>query len=123
MNRTHSRSRTDIDRNYQGGLRSRTRSESSLLGKIFRLLRFIVLWGGLLALGTLYYQERVWNTALEHQADNYITLITKLVRSSDNLKKEQKRQRIDALTKQRIKRCYLIRPIIPTKCITSPGSL
>ena len=122
MNRTHSRSRTDIDRNYQGGLRSRAQTERSLLSKIFGILRFIVLWGGLLALGTLYYQERLWSNSLEQQADGHMTLITKLVSNSVDLKKNQKRELIDALAAQRLRRCFLIRPFISITCATSLSS-
>ncbi len=119
---SHSRSRTEIDHNYQGGLRSRQQKRTSLPVKIFRLLRFIVLWGGLIALGTLYYQERLWNNAYDNQAEGHFHLITKLVKDSTNLNKQQKLQLIDAISNQRLKRCYFIRPFISIKCASSMTS-
>ena len=117
MSQTHSRSRTDLDNNYQGGLRGVKKKKSSFFSKLLRTLRFIILWGGLIALGFLYYQERLWNSALESQQSGYMTLIYKLVKDSTAINKSQKRSLMDAVRANKLKRCYLLRPIISIKCI------
>ncbi len=122
MNQTHSRSRTDLDQNYQGGLRSSQKAKPSLFWKIFSGLRTIFVWAMIAILGILFYQERVWSNTLEAQSDGYMTLISNLVKDSKDLKVKQKRDLLGVLRNQKIRRCFFFLPIITIPCVESLSS-